>query len=139
MKVKLIIATVAFLLLGGLTLSQVSRVNAISISGQISPITGPITSAAHILKGRIGIRVINLIYPATGVTVKATNFLTGSKNTTTHTAIVDSQGSYSFVLNEGNYIVSVNDSPHVDFPINEKPVSLYQDSINTIEFLGIYR
>ena len=127
---------IAFVLLGSLTFSQVSVVNAVSNSLQTNPITGPITSAVHILKGRVGIRIGKFIFPAIGVSVNATN--TSSASASVVTTRINSQGEYSFNLKEGSYNVSIKDLPHVDFLINEKFVQLNQDRAN-IDFLGVLR
>ncbi len=125
---------IAFVLLGSLTFSQVSVVNAVSHSLQTSPITGPITSAVHILKGRVGIRIGKFIFPAVGLSVYATNTATAEVST----AKINSQAEYSFSLKEGSYVVSIKDLPHVDFLTNEVLVLLNQDKAK-IDFLGIIR
>jgi len=130
------LSLIAFVLLGSLTFSQVSVVNAVSNSLQTNPITGPITSAVHILKGRVGIRIGKFIFPAIGVSVNATN--TSSASASVVTTRINSQGEYSFNLKEGSYNVSIKDLPHVDFLINEKFVQLNQDRAN-IDFLGVLR
>ncbi len=136
MKIKFFLSLIAFVLLGSLTFSQVSVVNAVSNSLQTNPITGPITSAVHILKGRVGIRIGKFIFPAIGVSVNATN--TSSASASVVTTRINSQGEYSFNLKEGSYNVSIKDLPHVDFLINEKFVQLNQDRAN-IDFLGVLR
>jgi hypothetical protein len=132
MNLKIFALAISFVIFSALVLSQAGIVNAVTNTN--SPITAPITSATHILKGRVGIRIAQYIYPAIGVTVNVLNTKTNTVNSTK----IDSMGQYSFNLAEGDYVVSIKDLPHVDFLTNEKTVKLNQN-VDKVDFYGVWR
>lgn len=134
MKIKFFLTLIFVLFAGVLTLSQVNSVNAISSSKLITePITSPITSATYKIRGKVGFRLLNALHPVAGIIVKALNSNTSEVQTTQ----TNSLGEYGFFLKQGAYILSVDDTEHIDFNPNQIQVNLNQN-LSGINFKGTW-
>lgn len=111
MKLRNIVISFIFILLGSLTLSQAVSAQVQSmgpVSGPITkPITGPVTSPiTHLIKGKITYRILGrIIIPAKDVKVTGTNIKTDEQSYT----ISDSKGEYSLKLKDATYNIVPQD------------------------------
>lgn len=138
MKIKFFLSLIVLTLIGALALSQIESVSAIASSGPItspspSPTPSPITSAIYKVRGKVGYRLLNLLQPLVGITVTALN----SNTHQAQTAQTNSLGEYGFKLNQGVYILSVDDTNHIDFNPNQIQVDLI-GNLSGINFKGTW-
>ncbi len=103
MKLKIFLSTLIFVIVGGITVSQLSLpVSAV----HNNPITSPVTSAMVKLSGIIYYLKNYHFVPSPGATVTATNKKTHEEVT----AIADSNGLYELMVPKGNYKLEANGS-----------------------------
>lgn len=125
---KLVLLASIIAVFGILMVSQLNVVKASTDSN--SPLTIPVSYFS--ISGHVVYKLFGQFSPASNITVSAVNLDTNEKTS----ALTGQAGRYSFILKNGHYAVSAEDSNKFSFQPAEHLVNLMTHNVVDVNFEG---